>query len=345
MSQIQENVSELIALENSHPLMAKRLHFFRILASNPMGDVSMLVNQLGVPKYEMQRWIELYRLGGMDLLLDPRTILEDDPPVGKTISDYGEEELLRLYKNHPRQVGRAVIDDLRSCKLTGKPSGKTYLPDCGLFKPYKNFETQIKDWKITDCFTYIKDVLRYIYEKLGQPKTFNALNAADRGTILAQKLNALGWKSYLCLRDTENSYDTDIEDARKHVKKYKETVKTKKWWDVPVSGFIVNYLPNSDTRLNPKVTELDRDGKRKFDALANVAFGVCTFTEGRHTGLFSRGKIYEVHWASLSEQSKIENPNYTFFYQDTLYDENPMAEFGWEEILLTIPPDSKVSLI
>lgn len=55
--------------------MANRLRFFRILTSNPMSDVSMLVNQLGVPKYEMQRWIELYRLGGIEFLLDPSTIL------------------------------------------------------------------------------------------------------------------------------------------------------------------------------------------------------------------------------------------------------------------------------
>lgn len=344
MSQTQENATELLALERSHPLMVNRLRFFRILASNPMSDVSMLVNQLGVPKFEMQRWIELYKLGGIDLLLDPRTLL-DDPPTGKTISDYGEEELLRLYNNHPRQLGSAVIADLRSCKKTGKPSGKTYLPDCSLFQPYKDFETQIKDWRITDCFTYIKDVLRYVYEKLGQPKTFTALNAADRGTVLAQKLTALGWKSYFCMRDTENPYDTDIEDARQHVKKYKEVVKTKKWWNVPVSGVIVNYLPNSNTRLNPKITELDKDGKRKYDALANVRFGICTFTEGRHTGLFSRGEIYEVHWASLSGQSKIENPNYTFFYQETLYEKTVMKDFGWEEILLTIPPDSKVNLL
>jgi hypothetical protein len=340
MTNVSESILQLINLESQNPQFAGRLRFLQIVQSNNLTDISLLINQTGFPKFEIEYWIELYRLGGIELLLYPQTILNPYNAQTKTLSQYAEEELLRLYNHHPRQVGSAVIRDFRSCQKIGKPIGSA-VESCDVFKPYNDFQAIIKDWDITDCFTYIKNVLRYTYEKLGQPGQFTNLNKADRGTYLADKLNALGWKSYLCLRDTENPYDGE----EKHVKKFKESNQTKKWWTVGLSGFIVNYKPNPNPILTGKVVPLDPEGKRKYDALTQVGFAVAVFTEGRHTGLFSRGEIYEVHWASMSEQSKVGNTNYDPLYNEALYEKTTMQDFGWEEILLVIPPDSKVSLV
>ena len=339
MTAIEENNLQLLDLERQNPSFINRLRFLQTVNSNNLTDISLLVNHLGVPKFEVEYWIELYRSGGLELFLNPQTRLTPNLAGTKTLSQHAEEELLRLYNHHPQQIGSAVVADFKSCQRTGKSLGRA-VETCDPFTPYKDFQAIIKDWKITDCFTYIKNVLRYTYEKLGQPRTFTNLNQADRGTVLAQKLNALGWKSYLCLRDTENPWD----GLEKHVKKYKEAVRTKKWWSVDISGFVVNYRPNPDPVLTGKVTTLDPEGKRKYDSLSQVGFAVCTFTEGLHTGLFSRGEIYEVHWASMSEQSKVDDPKYDPFYESALYEKTRMADFGWEEILLTIPPDISANL-
>lgn len=337
---VKESLNQLMALESHHPLMATRLRLLQILCAFPQCDVSSLINQMDVSKFEIERWVRMYHLGGLNFLLDPRTLTSPPPPGDKTISGYAEEELLRLYNNHPRQVGSAVIADYRRCVKTGKPIGNA-VEDCSVFQPYPDFAANVKDWAVTDCFTYVKNVLRYAFESIGQRTNFNKLNQADRGTVLAQILNGFGWKSYLCLRDTENPYD----GLEKHTKKYKEAVKTNKWWGVNLSGFIVNYRPNPNPPLNRQTTKVDADSRRKYEALSQVNFAVCVFTEGLHTALFSKGEIYEVHWASLSEQSKIANPNYNELYRNTLYEKTIMEDFGWEEILLTVPPDNKVSLI
>jgi len=332
------DIREIDALIKRFPLFSNRLNFLRIALSSPGRDISAQIVRLNVTLLDIEYWSELYRVGGVDLLLDSRTII--NPLLNfrkKTISELGEEELLRLYNNHTRQVGSAVIADFRSCQRTGKP---LRFDDCEIFKPYKDFKAVIKDWKITDCFTYIKSVLRYTFEKLGQRSTFIKLNKADRGTRLAQGLNRIGWKSYLCLRDTKNPYD----NLEKHVKIYERALRTKKWWGVNLSGFIVDYKPNPTPPTRETVTPISVDGKRKFDMLSQVRFGVCTFTEGLHTGLFSRGEVYEVHWKSMSEQSKVDDPKYAPFYEENLYEKTLMQNFGWEEILLTIPPDSNVKL-
>lgn len=114
-----------------------------------------------------------------------------------------------------------------------------------------------------------------------------------------------------------------------------------------MSGFIVNYKPTAVTEKGKtiaKPTPLDTDGKRKLDALVNVKFAACVFTKAIHTGILSRGKILEVHWKNISEQSTVDK-KYQTFQEGQLYESTDLINFSWLEGIIVIPPDSNVSLV
>ena len=337
---IKETVEELLALERKYPAMAKRLQWLRSLKTNPNISVQSLVNTVGATEFEMDRWAALYRFGGIELLVNPKTILNTSAIQTKTFSDHAQDMLRELYANHKEQLGRQLWIDFDNCR-TNKPSGT----DCVRFEDYKDFETQFKNWRRTDCQTYIQDVIRYSYEKTGRRNIYDGLlnfykSNGVTGTIMAQYLVKQGWKAYLFMPDTEQPSDSNAE----HTQKYRDAIKTNSWWKVPLAGFIVNYKPtNSGTS---GATPITSDGKRKLAALANVKFAACVFTKGIHTGILSEGNILEVHWKNISEQSKID-AKYQGFQTDgegKLYESTNLLDFSWIEGIFVIPPDNTVSL-
>ena len=114
-----------------------------------------------------------------------------------------------------------------------------------------------------------------------------------------------------------------------------------------MSGYIVNYKPTvtfNDGTRPAKPTALDTNGKRKLETLANVKFAACVFTGARHTGVLFRGKVLEVHWKNVSEQSTV-NAQYANFQAGELYESTDLIDFGWIEGIIVVPPDSNVSII
>jgi hypothetical protein len=71
MTNVSESILQLINLESQNPQFAGRLRFLQIVQSNNLTDISLLINQTGFPKFEIEYWIELYRLSGIELLLYP----------------------------------------------------------------------------------------------------------------------------------------------------------------------------------------------------------------------------------------------------------------------------------
>lgn len=340
---IRETSEELAALERQHPLMIRRLRWLRLLRSNPRLDVGAVADHLGVYEYEIERWAALYSAGGIALLLNPRTIPARGRARELTFSEHAENRMWDLFKSHQNQLGRQLWIDFDRCR-TGKAGRGKY--DCDLFGPYKDFEARFKDWYRTDCQTYILDVLKYAFEKTGRRDLYRGMMGAFRkegttGTVMSKYLARNGWEAYLFMPDTDNPAD----GKPAHAKMYQNSKKSRTWWGVPLVDFIVNYNPTPDLKGGAKqLTPRDEAGKKKFDSLSNVTFSVCVFTEGLHTALHSKGMVYEVHWDVLSEQSRVDNPNYTRFYESELYEHSPLWGFGWLEGIIVIPPDSTASI-
>lgn len=340
---ITETPAELAALERRNPLMLKRLRCLRLLRANPMLSISTVADQLGVTESEIERWGGLYTLGGIKLLLDPRTVADRQAAQKLTFSEHAENKMWDLLKAHQNQLGRQLWVDYESCVKTGQP--KPGGAPCTTLQPYQEFAAKFNSWYRTDCQTYILHVLKYAYEKIGRRDIYTGLHRQftnpknTTGTVMAKYLVQNGWKAYLFLPDTDNPSDR----SPKHTAMYRSTLKTKTWWGVPVTDFIVNYNPTPTTGTQTP-TPKDAAGMRKFEALSGVRFAVCVFTEGLHTGLFSKGMIYEVHWRSLSEQSRVDNPNYAPFYVSPLYEHTALWGFAWLEGVILVPPDSNVAI-
>lgn len=221
--EIKETVEQLLALERDNPSMANRLRWLRTLKTNPTISVRELVALTGVSEYEMERWAEFYQFGGIEMLLNKQTVTDRSAQSG-TFSEHAEYEMLKLFNNHPEQLGRQLWVDFDNCR-NNKPSGT----ECSLFGNYNNFETQFKNWRRTDCQTYIQDVIRYAYEKIGRRDLYDGLlrfytaRKFTNGTVMAEYLVKNGWKAYLFMPDTENPSDKNAE----HTQKYKEAFRTK----------------------------------------------------------------------------------------------------------------------
>ncbi len=329
---IKETNEELLALEITNPTAILRLRWLRALKSNPSLSSSALVVITGVNEFEMDRWAALYRFGGIALLLSPQTQLTIATGARKTFSDHALDSLRELYSHHEGQIGRQLWIDFTRCQNSQATSA-----ECLAFGDYAAFEAQFKNWRRTDCQTYIQDVIRYAYEKTGSRSVYSGLQAFYRrngvtGTVMAQFLVSQGWRAYLFMPDTENPSDSKPE----HTQKYKEAVRTKKWWNVPLAGFIVNYNPTIGMGTT---TPVDPVGVRRLAALADVRFAACVFTNGLHTGILSEGNILEVHWRSVSEQTPV-GVDYQQFQSQPLYEKTNLLDFDWKEGIFVVPPDT-----
>ena len=343
---IKETVDELIELEKRNPTMAIRLRWLRALKGNPNISPQTLANQIGTTITEIERWANFYQYGGIELLLNSQTTLERPASQGMTFSEHAEERMLELFNDHPAEYGRRLWIDFEYCRKNQPDKSYT---ECPLFGNYQDFATEfgnLKKWSRTDCISYIQTVIRYGYEKIGRKDLFQKVNFA-LGTKMAANLVSIGWKAYLFMPDAENPFDGNAE----HTQMYKKALNAKTWWDVPLSGLIVNYRPTTvheDGSVVAKPTILDGNGTRKLNALANVKFAACVFTKGIHTAILSRGKILEVHWLNVSEQSNSVPDQYKNFQKapnNTLYQSTKLIDFDWLEGVIVIPADSKASIV
>jgi hypothetical protein len=320
---IYESITELTALEVAYPVMARRLHVLQMFKRNPNETSGNVADGLGVFEYEVERWGRLYQVGGISLLLNPQTLLDPQDSQNLTFSQYAEIRTLDLFKEHNNQIGRELWKLFERCKK-GDPKASS----CEYFAPYADWEAKYKNWYRTDCQTYIFDVLKYAFEKIGYRKLYTGLLAAFKkegttGTVMAKYLTQIEWKAYFFMPDTVNPKDGNAE----HTRMYEKVLKTRTWWGVPITDIIVNYDPTSGTK--------DAEGDRKFNVLSTALFGVCIFTKGLHTALLSKGKIYEVHWTGISS-NQFNSPVGS---GDSLYGRTDLKGFDWIEGVVVIPPD------
>lgn len=198
------------------------------------------------------------------------------------LTDHAYAKMWDLYQNHDHEVGSEYPGD-----RTGK--------------------------QVTDCLTYVQNVIRYAYKAAEQPEVSRKINF-PKGTELAAYLVGLGWKGCYWNPDVRHPRDNDSE----HPFSYRQAAKTGKYYGVKVKGFAVNYNLQSPTPRAPNNTGvLSRLNKVKF------AFGVAR--GGRHTFLFSHGWVFEVHWDAIG---------------DGLYEKRAFQTYGWNSGALLVPPDA-----
>lgn len=201
----------------------------------------------------------------------------------KTFATHAYEKMLDLYNNHDHEIG-----------------SQHPLRDSAKFK----------DLSRTDCITYVMNCLVYGYQATGNLNAVNAIKTnlkknEGKGHALAKMLvKSYLWKSVYLNPDVNHPYDGDIE----HPFSYKKLLKKCTYSQIPVHYQAINYMPTPKTSpnyksfsglgLSKKVTPLNTID---LNQLKKIKFGFGLSRGGKHTWLYSYGKVYEVHWDQIGK--------------------------------------------
>jgi len=221
----------------------------------------------------------------------------------KTFTEHAHDKMMDLFKNHTNEVGRELK----------------------ILEPVK-----YKGYKSTDCITYILNVLSYAFERNGNAVAAKHVwTLGKRGTELAKYLvTQHGWKGVYINPDSAHPIDADAEhNYTSHI-----ATKTCKYYQIPLAYKVQNYNVTAKTHvsfqmLNKKsVTTLNPLG---IASLNKVKFGFGVSRGGMHTWMFSKGKVYEVHWDQVGSG---------------LYGTVRLKKFGWISGAIVIPKDQSAFL-
>jgi hypothetical protein len=239
----------------------------------------------------------------MTILPRPAGVGPTPPPQAKSFSEYAENKMWDYYKNPGSQVGSAY---------TGDRSGGE---------------------AVTDCITYVRQVLEYAFTQVGEPEHARGVRAHyQKGTELAEYLTSIGWSAYYWNPDVRNPRDNSPE----HPAGYKKAEKENTYYRIPLSGFIINYKL---TRQPPPPGFLDRllgakssgptQDLTAFNKFSHVRFAYGLARGGMHTFLLSYGMVFEVHWNQIGAG---------------LYERSPFYDYKWLSGVVIVPDDSDFSL-
>jgi hypothetical protein len=197
--------------------------------------------------------------------------------------------------------------------------------------------------RVTDCITFVFDVLMYGYSQLGVQggQIVKQLKALPRdGINLSNFLLKHGWKAHYWNPDVHNPKDMGQWDTKsEHRFSFQRAHETMNYsglgkgnapYHVPLSGMIVGYNKTkvfNDGRPVQKLTTVDPVNKVTFDRLNKVRFCVGICRGGMHTFLMSDGKVWEVHWAARGDSGN-------------LYEISDFVDYEWLSGIVVTPPDS-----
>ena len=226
-----------------------------------------------------------------------RPIFSNDYLGEQSLSSLLKTRMLYLYNNHSTECGT-------------------------------NYENPPEGFTLTDCIIYCTTVIEWAYNQLGQKDIAKKISTmTDDGIELAKYLNSIGWVSIYWNPDARNPRDDDSE----HPDSYKNHVLKNSVYDngLAISHSVINYNPTqlSEEKKN-RQTKKDSTG---LDKLNKVEFGFGNARGGKHTFLFSKGDVYEVHWEGIG--TSVNGP-------DGLYEKSPFVDYGWLSGSLTLPPDN-----
>ncbi|MBI3898982.1 MAG: hypothetical protein HY308_11905 [Gammaproteobacteria bacterium] len=216
-----------------------------------------------------------------------------------TFTDYAVEKMDDLYLNHDNEVGSQL-------KLSDPKSYEKY--------------------KSTDCITYVLNVIGYAFEKMGNAEAARRAWALGKygNKLAAYLVNQHHWKGIYINPDVNHPRDANTE----HTFSALTTERSCQYYGVPISYKVANYRPTAKDepgfqKVNPKREETTLN-EVDISALRLVRFGFGISRGGTHTWLYSKGDVYEVHWAGIG-------PN--------LYEKSSLAGYPWLSGTIVVPPD------
>lgn len=197
-----------------------------------------------------------------------------------------------------------------------------------------NYKGTKRGRSITNCIIYVSNVLIYAHEKIGRSSRNERINQIGRkeqdGTKLAKYLvEEIGWKAHYWNPDVEEPRDKKDE----HPFSYNQALKRKTYYDIHLSGLIINYYKTSYlwTKIPVPMIPLqipvpvDPSETKILEKLSKVKFAFGIARGGRHTFLVSYGEVFEVHYEE--EGAK-------------LYGKVAFKNYDWLSGVLVVPPDS-----
>ncbi|MGD8782902.1 MAG: hypothetical protein PVG75_00615 [Thioalkalispiraceae bacterium] len=222
----------------------------------------------------------------------------------KKFSDYAYAKLIDLYNNHSHEVGSQL---------------KAMDP------------AKYKSLKSTDCITYALNVMSYAFEQTGNKEAAKKVwSLGQHGNELAAYLvNQHNWKGIYINPDVNHPKDRSDE----HTYSNYLANRSCKYYKIPLSYKVVNY--NTTSKLHPSFQKLNTHlGETKLNltdvkSLSKVKFGFGISRGGKHTWLFSNGKVYEVHWDSIGAG---------------LYESMHISKYPWLSGAIVVPPDQALLL-
>jgi hypothetical protein len=217
----------------------------------------------------------------------------------KIYSDYAREKMVKLFNSHEDEVGSELK---------------------------RQYPEKYKDYKSTDCITYSLNVISYAFEKSGNSEAAKHVwSLGRRGVDLAKYLvNTHSWKGVYINPDSVHPADAQAE----HTFSSHLASRTCKYYQIPLQFRVDNYAPTP--RTNPAYRQLNRNAgvtslnKVDIASLEQVKFGFGLSRGGMHTWVFSKGKVYEVHWDKFGSD---------------LYEATSLRRFPWLSGAIVIPGD------
>lgn len=191
--------------------------------------------------------------------------------------------------------------------------------------------SQHPDKTPTNCITYIVNVLTYAFEKKGDAAAVAKVKSLnEKGTELAAWLvNDKKWKGIYYNPDVAHPRDGESEHPFSW---FKKVLPDRKYYGIPISHAVINYQPTD--RKNGNFKSFGGFGGWKFetpqvlfqlDKLKKIKFAIGVSRGGRHTWMYSRGEIFEVHWDEIGAD---------------LYERSPFEDYEWLSGALAVPPDA-----
>jgi hypothetical protein len=214
-----------------------------------------------------------------------------------SFSDHALEKMMDLFHNHDHEVGSQL----------------------------KNaYPQQYAEYQATDCITYVLNVITHAFRQLGDDQSAErAWQLGAHGTELARYLvEEHGWEACYVNPDAKHPVDDDDEHTYTSILASRD----KKYYKIPLKYIIQNYRVTPDhvfesLTLNKNVP-LTEHNETDIASLEQVAFGFGVSRGGKHTWLYSKGKVYEVHWNEIG---------------DSLYEAKPLREFPWLSNMIAMP--------
>lgn len=175
---------------------------------------------------------------------------------------------------------------------------------------------------VTDCTTFVLDVLRETFAAQGRSADFdrvfataerNSGSGGFKGTELMKALQSeLGWKGMFWAGDLKADAETTYANYLQKKKGTYYGIKVNP--AEAVTGFKTAPIKPGDN----------------YDRLTKVPFALLTTKGGMHMGLVLNGKLYEVHWANGCDSN------------DVIADSD-FKDWIWSAGAIVMPPDEEAA--